>query len=124
MSPFAWAGFVLAGAAGAVTRYVVDGVVTDRTNGRFLWGTLVVNVTGSLLFGLVTGLGLSHGFPRTPRLILGTGFCGAYTTFSTFTFETVRLLEEGAPRSALWNAAGTLAAGTMAAAAGLGIAAL
>jgi CrcB protein len=124
VSPVAWVGFLLAGAAGAVARYVVDGVVTDRTNGRFVWGTFVINVTGSLLLGLVTGLGLNHGFPRTPRLILGTGFCGAYTTFSTFTFETVRLLEEGAPRVALWNAAGTLAAGALAAAAGLGIAAL
>lgn len=124
MSPLAWVGFFLAGAAGAVARYVVDGVVTDRINGRFVWGTLVINVTGSLLLGLVTGLGLNHGFPRTPRLILGTGFCGAYTTFSTFTFETVRLLEEGPTRVALWNAVGTLAAGALAAAAGLGVAAL
>ena len=56
--------------------------------------TLAINVTGSFLLGVVTGLGLDHGFPRTARIVLGVGFCGAYTTFSTFTYETVELLEE------------------------------
>jgi fluoride exporter len=124
MSPLTWMAFVIAGAAGAIARYVVDGVVTRRTNGRWVWGTFLINVTGSLLLGLITGLGLNHGFPRAPRLVLGTGFCGAYTTFSTFTFESVRLLEDGAPKAALWNIAGTFVAGALAAAAGLGVAAL
>jgi CrcB protein len=124
MSPLAWVAFVTAGAIGAPARYLLDCAITDRTVGAFPWGTFVVNVTGSFLLGILTGLGLSHGFPKVPRVVLGTGFCGAYTTSSTFTFETVRLLEEGASRDAVWNAAGTFVAGALAAAAGLSVAAL
>ena len=124
MSPLAWVAFVAAGAVGATARYMLDGVVLDRTDGAFPWGTFVVNVTGSFLLGFLTGLGLSHAFPKAPRLVLGTGFCGAYTTFSTFTFESVRLLEEGAANAAVRNAAGTLVAGSFAAALGLAVAAL
>jgi CrcB protein len=124
MSPLAWVGFVLAGALGATARYLLDGFVGDRTEGAFPWGTFVVNASGSCLLGLVTGLSLYHAFPTTPKLIVGTGFCGAYTTFSTFTFETVRLLEEGALYEGLTNALGNLLACTGAAAVGLALAAL
>jgi fluoride exporter len=124
MSPLAWAAFVIAGAIGAPTRYLLDSAVAERVGGAFPWGTFVVNVTGSFLLGFLTGLGLTHAFPKTPRVVLGAGFCGAYTTFSTFTFETVRLLEDGAAGEALRNAAGTLLAGSVAAAAGLAVAAL
>jgi CrcB protein len=124
MSPLGWVAFVAAGAVGAPVRYLVDGAIADRTGGAFPWGTFVVNITGSLLLGFLTGLALYHGFPATPKVVLGTGFCGAYTTFSTHTFETVRLLEDGALRDAARNALGTLAAGTAAAALGLALAAL
>jgi len=124
VSPLAWVAFVTAGAVGATARYMLDGAVLDRTDGAFPWGTFVVNVTGSFLLGFLTGLGLSHAFPKAPRLVLGTGFCGAYTTFSTFTFESVRLLEEGAANAAVRNAVGTLVAGSFAAALGLAVAAL
>jgi CrcB protein len=124
VSPLAWAAFLAAGAAGAPARYLLDRAVAERTKGAFPWGTFVINVTGSFLFGFLTGLGLNHAFPKVPRVVLGTGFCGAYTTFSTFTFETVRLLEEGAVAEALRNAAGSLLAGSFAAAAGLAAAAL
>jgi len=124
VSPLAWVAFVAAGAVGATARYMLDGAVLDRTDGAFPWGTFVVNVTGSFLLGFLTGLGLSHAFPKAPRLVLGTGFCGAYTTFSTFTFESVRLLEEGAANAAVRNAVGTLVAGSFAAALGLAVAAL
>jgi CrcB protein len=124
VSPLAWAAFVAAGAAGAPARYLLDRAVGERARGAFPWGTFVVNVTGSFLFGLITGLGLNHAFPKVPRVVLGTGFCGAYTTFSTFTFETVRLLDEGALGEALRNAAGSLLAGSFAAAAGLAVAAI
>jgi CrcB protein len=123
MSPLTWVAFVAAGAIGAPVRYLVDGAVAGRTEGVFPWGTLVVNVSGSLVLGLLTGLALYHGFPEAPRLVLGTGFCGAYTTFSTHTFETVRLIEEGALAAAARNAAGTLLAGLTAAALGLALAA-
>ena len=118
----AWAAFVAAGALGAVLRYLVDRFVRARTTSGFPWGTLVINVSGSLLLGVLTGLSLYHAFPRIPGVVLGTGFCGAYTTFSTFTFDTVRLLEEGAGRQAFRNALGTLLAGALAAAAGLALA--
>ena len=108
MSPAAWTAFVAAGAVGAPMRYLIDGAVGDRTRGALPWGTLLVNVSGSLLLGFLTGLALYHGFPKTPKVVLGTGFCGAYTTFSTFTFETARLVEEGAIADAFRNALGTL----------------
>ena len=124
MSPLVWAAFVAAGAAGAPARYLLDRAVAERTRGVFPWGTFVINITGSFLFGFLTGLGLNHAFPKVPRVVLGTGFCGAYTTFSTFTFETVRLLEEGAVAEALRNAGGSLLAASFAAAAGLAVAAI
>ena len=123
MSPLAWVAFVTAGAMGATVRYLADGFVGDRTEGAFPWGTFFVNATGSLLLGLLTGLALYGGFRDTPKMVLGTGFCGAYTTFSTFTFETVSLLEEGALSEAFRNAFGTLLTCAAAAAAGLSLAA-
>ena len=114
-------GLVVAGAIGAPARYLLDGFVQDRTEGAFPWGTFVVNVSGSLLLGLITGAALYHAFPNTPKVWLGTGFCGSYTTFSTFTFETIRLLEEGDAIDAFRNVALSLIIGTAAAAAGLAI---
>jgi fluoride exporter len=115
-----WVGLSVAGAVGAPSRYLLDRFVTDRVGGRFLWGTFVINLSGSLLLGLIVGAALYHALPNTPKVILGTGFCGAYTTFSTWTFETVRLLEDGEFGDALRNAAfSVLASG---AAAGLGLA--
>jgi CrcB protein len=124
MSPLAWVGFVAAAAVGAPLRYLVDGAIAERAEGVFPWGTFVINASGSLLLGLLVGLALYHGFPKAPRLILGTGFCGAYTTFSTFTYETVELLEEGAVNEAARNALGNLVVAAGAAAIGLALAAL
>ncbi len=124
MSPLAWVAFVAAGAVGAPLRFLVDGFVADRVEGAFPWGTFVINATGSFVLGFLTGLALYHAFPKTPKVILGTGLCGAYTTFSTFTFETVRLAEDGSSSEALRNLLGTLVVGAAAAAAGLALAAL
>jgi CrcB protein len=121
VSALAWIAFVAAGAIGASLRYGVDTLIQARNEGAFPWGTFVVNASGSFLLGVLTGFALYHAFPDTPRIILGTGFCGAYTTFSTFGFETVRLLEEDALTEALLNSLGTLV--TCAAAAALGLAA-
>jgi CrcB protein len=123
VSAAGWVGLVVAGAIGAPARYLVEGWVQDRAERRWPWGTFVVNVTGSLLLGLLAGLVLYHGFPAEPRIVLGTGFCGAYTTFSTFALQTVELLEEGATRGAVLNGLGTLVLGVAAAAAGLALAA-
>jgi CrcB protein len=124
VSALAWAGFVLAAAIGGPLRYLVDGAVGDRVRTAFPWGTFVVNASGSLLFGAITGLALYHAFPESPKVILGTGFCGSYTTFSTFSFETVRLVEEGALGKAFRNAFGTLVVCAGAAALGMALAAL
>ncbi len=112
---------LLGGAIGAPTRYLVDGWVQDRVSGVFPWGTFVINVSGSLLLGVVTGLALYHGLGDLPKIAIGTGFCGAYTTFSTFSYETVRLLEEGSVGLAAGNAFGSVAAGLAAAALGIAI---
>jgi CrcB protein len=116
-----WIAFVVAGAIGAPLRYLVDGLVGDRTDAVVPWGILVVNVSGSFVLGLVTGLALHHGLGRTPRIVIGTGFCGAFTTFSTFTYETVRLIEADRRREALVNVALSLGLGLAAAAAGLAL---
>ena len=124
MSLGLWLGVAAAGAAGASCRFLVDAVVGQRTSGALPWGTFTVNVSGALLLGFLTGLGLYHAFPSTPKLLLGTGFCGAYTTFSTWSVETVRLLEDGAAFDAFVNAGFSLVAGAAAAAAGIALASL
>lgn len=118
------AGLVVAGALGAPARYLLDGFVQDRTTGAFPWGTFVVNATGAFVFGLLAGAALYHAFPSTPKTILATGFCGAYTTFSTFSFETVRLLEDGATTEAVLNVALSVVVCLAAAATGVALAAL
>lgn len=123
MSPIGWAAFLLAAAAGAPARYVLDGIVQQRSAGTFPWGTLLVNVSGCFLLGVLTGWGTYHGLGPTARSALGTGGLGAYTTFSTFTFETVRLAEQGELGAALRNVTGNVLGGLTAAAAGIGLAA-
>lgn len=88
MSALAWVAFAVAAAIGAVLRYLLDAMVADRTEVPFPWGTFVVNVSGSLLSGLLAAWRSTAPSPVTPRVVLVTGFCGAYTTFSTFAFET------------------------------------
>lgn len=124
MSAFAWIAFVIAGAVGAPARYLIDGLVTNRTKRAFPWGTLIVNASGSLLLGVLTGLALYHGFPNTQRVVLGTGFCGAYTTFSTFSFDTVHLVKEAAAREAIGNVVLTVLTCATASALGLVLAAI
>lgn len=110
----------LAGGAGAVARFVVDGAWRARRPDADLpWGTIVVNVSGSLLLGVVTGLVIFAEQPSTWRTVVGTGFCGGYTTFSTTSVETVRLLQRGKLAAAAANAVGTLVLCVAAAAAGL-----
>jgi CrcB protein len=124
MSASVWIAFLLAASTGACARYVIDGVVQNRVSGEFPWGTCAINVSGSFALGLITGLVLYHGLSTDARLVLGTGFCGAYTTFSTFTLETIRLAESGPRRAALRNVVLTTGASLLAAGAGLAAAAL
>lgn len=112
------------GMLGAPTRYVLDQFVSTKTEGAFPWGTFVVNLTGALLLGFVVGLSVDHHLGPGPVALIGTGFCGAYTTFSTFTYETISLVAQGRHRSALYNVGGSLALGLLGAGAGLALAAL
>ncbi|HET9729836.1 MAG TPA: CrcB family protein, partial [Acidimicrobiia bacterium] len=81
-------GIAVAGAFGAVARFGVDAAVAPRMPSHFPGGTLVINVTGSFVLGLITGAAMYHGLSHDARLVTGTGFCGGYTTFSTFAVET------------------------------------
>ena len=119
MSGPVWIAFVAVAAVGACARYRLEAAVTARVQHAFPLGTLLVNASGSLLLGVLTGLALYHGFPRSTRLVLGTGFCGAYTTFSTFTFQTIELGNDGAIGLAFRNVALTLVVCAAASAAGL-----
>lgn len=113
---------LLAGAAGAATRYVVDVAVTARTPVGFPWGTAVVNVAGSLLLGCVAGAVAARGAPDAVATVAGTAFCGAFTTFSTVVQQTLGLVEERRWRAAALNLA-TVLAGVAAAGLGWAIAA-
>ena len=110
--------FAGAAFAGAVCRYLLDLAVQYRTNSPRPYGTLAVNVSGSLALGFLVGLTLYHGLGPDVRTELGTGFLGAYTTFSTFAYETVRLLEEGSTLEAFANSAASATVGIMAVALG------
>jgi CrcB protein len=110
-----------AAAVGAPLRYLVDQAVQHRRDGAFPLGTFAINVSGSLLLGLLAGLVRHHGLSEQALTVLGTGLLGAYTTFSTFSYETVRLLEDGALYEATLNATASLAVGLAAAAVGLGV---
>jgi CrcB protein len=112
----------LAAGAGAVLRYVVDQVIGHRTRGDFPYGTVVVNISGSFLLGLVTGLALHHGLGSSATLVLGTGLAGGYTTLSTWAWETLALAESGDLLEAGVNVFGSFAAGLLAASAGLALA--
>ena len=116
-------GVLLAGACGATARYGLDGAVQSRVGGVFPWGTFAINVSGSFALGVIAGLALYQGLPDAPRAIVGSGFCGAYTTYSTFSYETVRLVEEGSRVTAVTNVIASTVAGVIAAAAGLAVAA-
>jgi len=109
------------GLVGAPSRYLLDRAVSSRIESDLPWGTFLINITGSFFLGLLTGLSLAKHLPTIDKDLLGTGFCGAYTTFSTFTFETVRLLEDGRLLDALGDVAVSAAVGLGAAAAGLAL---
>lgn len=111
-------------AVGAVARYVLDQYVQYRNPGLFPRGIWLVNITGSFVLGLLVGLGARHGLPPQVVTIIGTGFCGAYTTFSTFSYDLVHLCEKGQVRLSLLYAGASLAVGLAAAAEGLALGAL
>lgn len=109
----------VAGAVGAALRFVIDGTIRARVKLRFPLATTVINVTGSLLLGLLTGLALGHGVRQPWPAVAGTGLLGGYTTFSTASFETIRLAEDQRYLAAILNGAGMLVLAVAAAATGV-----
>lgn len=107
---------VLGAAIGAPLRFATDRLIASRHDTGFPWGTFTVNVVGSFVLGVVVGAAAS---PALTALV-GTGFCGALTTYSTFGYETVQLAEGGSKLFAVFNALGSVLAGL--GAAGLGLA--
>lgn len=91
------------GGIGAWCRYALGGSIAVRQRGPFPVETLTINVLGSVLLGAIVGSAAAGRLSDQVLIWAGTGFCGAFTTFSTFTFETLRLIEDGAWRAALTN---------------------
>ena len=104
VSPFLLVG--VGGILGANARYILSTWAADRFGTAFPYGTFIVNISGSFLIGFLLAIFVAHVGNSPARLLVVTGFLGAYTTFSTFTFETMALLRQGDIRSALANALG------------------
>ncbi|MEU1465547.1 fluoride efflux transporter CrcB [Streptomyces sp. NPDC005727] len=101
----------LGGVIGAPMRYLIDRTVQARHDTAFPWGTFAANVTGSVILGALTGAALAGAAPQDVQLFLGTGLCGALTTYSTFSYETLSLAETGARFLAVANVVASVIAG-------------
>lgn len=112
--PLVWVAIGTAGGVGAITRFVVDGAIATRLGRMFPFGTLVVNLSGAIVLGLLIGVALRGD----ALLVAGTGAIGSYTTFSTWMLETHRLGEDGERALGALNLALSLATGIAAVAAG------
>ncbi|MFJ6567870.1 fluoride efflux transporter CrcB [Streptomyces sp. NPDC091292] len=114
---------VIGGAmVGAPLRYLTDRAVQSRHDTVFPWGTFTVNVVGCLVLGLLTGAVTAGATSAQVQLLVGTGLCGALTTYSTFSYETLRLAEDGAGVFAVANVVGSVLVGLGAAFAGAEVA--
>jgi len=82
----------LGGGLGAITRYALGNLITSKTKSFFPFGTFFINLTGSIILGLVNSLYLKHAISTNLWLFIGIGFLGGYTTFSTFGYETIQLI--------------------------------
>ncbi|MFD7703499.1 fluoride efflux transporter CrcB [Streptomyces caelestis] len=113
-----WLYVMLGGMVGAPLRYLTDRAVQSRHDSVFPWGTFTVNVAGSMVLGLLTGAAAAGAADPRLQLFLGTGLCGALTTYSTFSYETLRLAGTGARGHAAVNVVASVVAGLGAAFAG------
>ncbi|MEU9895937.1 fluoride efflux transporter CrcB [Streptomyces phaeochromogenes] len=117
-----WVLVIVGGMVGAPLRYLTDHAVRSRYDTVFPWGTFAVNVVGCLILGLLTGAAVAGAASSHLQLLLGTGLCGALTTYSTFSFETLRLAEDGARLYAAANVIASVVVGLGAAFAGVSVA--
>jgi fluoride exporter len=106
----------LAGFIGAIARYGIDGVIVQKSGGSFPWGTFLINISGSFVLGLLFAVLVEGRVAVAPwiRTASTVGLVGAYTTFSTLTLETFRLVEDGSYFLASANAVGSLTLGLVA----------
>ncbi len=109
-------------AVGAPLRYLTDRAVRARLASDLPWGTFAVNVAACLVLGTLTGAVLAGAAAGSVQALVGTGFCGALSTYSTFSWETLRLAETDRRRAAVANVVGSLAAGYAAVVVGLAVA--
>ncbi|MFE9612177.1 fluoride efflux transporter CrcB [Streptomyces sp. NPDC006012] len=114
-----WLLVVAGGMAGAPLRFLGDRAVQRRHGTAFPWGTFAVNVVGCLVLGVLTGAVMAGAASDQVQLALGTGLCGALTTYSTFSYETLRLAHDGARFFAAANVVASVLAGLGAASAGV-----
>ena len=121
MTPLIFVLLSLAGGVGAALRLLVDGLIRTWLKTTYPVGTTVINISGSLLLGLITALSLSRALPEGWHLVLGAGLLGGYTTFSTASFETVRLIQNRRYGAAFANGLGMLIGAVGAALLGLWI---
>ena len=121
MTPGLLVGLALAGGVGAVTRFVLDGVIRGRTRSVLPLGTIAINLSGSLALGLVVGLVDATVVPEGFRAVVGTGFLGGYTTFSAASVEVLRLVEGRHRGAAALTGGGQLVASLLLAALGLAL---
>ncbi|WP_396641609.1 fluoride efflux transporter FluC [Microbacterium sp.] len=119
MTPLIFVLIALAGGLGAASRLLLDGVIRTRVSSALPWATIIINVTGSLLLGFLAGLAAGQLVSDGWYAVVATGFLGGYTTFSTASFETVRLLQERKWLAGALNGLGVLAATTLVAGLGL-----
>ncbi|BBC29941.1 putative fluoride ion transporter CrcB [Streptomyces graminofaciens] len=117
-----WLLVILGGMVGAPLRYLTDRAVQSRHDTVFPWGTLAVNVVGCLVLGALTGAAMAGAASSHLQLLLGTGLCGALTTYSTFSYETLRLAQDGARFHVVANVVVSVTAGLGAAFAGVAFA--
>ncbi|MFC8664105.1 MULTISPECIES: fluoride efflux transporter CrcB [Streptomyces] len=117
-----WVLVIVGGMVGAPLRYLTDRAVQSRHDTVFPWGTFAVNVVGCLILGLLTGAAVAGAASSHLQLLLGTGLCGALTTYSTFSYETLRLTEDGARLYAAANVIASVVVGLGAAFAGVSVA--
>jgi fluoride exporter len=117
-----WILVIVGAMVGAPLRYLTDRTVQARHDTVFPWGTFAVNVAGCLILGTLTGAATAGAASPQLQLLLGTGLCGALTTYSTFSYETLRLAEEGSGFFAAANVVASVVAGLGAAFTGMALA--
>ncbi len=103
MTPLLFLALALAGGVGASVRYVADGFIRSKAPAGYPWPTTLINVSGSLVLGFLTGLAMGSRLSTELLVVLGTGFLGGYTTFSTASYETVQLIRDRRYAAALGN---------------------